>query len=402
MTTVEQVPELPRLPFPPGEQLFGTSPWFRELRLGGPVVRVRTPAGDEAWLVIGLTESKALYQDERVGRSHPEPEKAARISHAAIAGGPAGSYETERADHARMRRLLGPSFSARRMERLRVHVQELVAGLEDDLAARTPPADLHESLSFPLPVLVICELLGVPFEDREEFRGWSAGAADARDAKASRVALEQLYGYMHRLMSLKRREPGEDVMSDLVAAGPGEGMSDTAIAQLGAGLLFAGHETTVARIDLGTVLLLTHPEQLAALRRDPGLLAGAVEEILRYVVPSPLGLVPRYAHTDLTVAGTHIRAGEAVLLDFTAANRDPAAYPDPDAFDITRPPSAHITFGYGPYFCLGASLARVELQSVFSTIFDRLPTLQLAVPAGQLHLRDHSMTGGLSALPVTW
>jgi pentalenolactone synthase len=346
---------------------------------------------------------KAVYQDERVGRSHPEPEKAARIWDAAIAGGPTGNYDTEKADHLRMRRLLAPAFSARRMERLRAHVEELVEGLLDDLAGTAPPADLHESLSFPLPALVICELLGVPFADREDFRRWSSGAADASDAQASRAALETLTRYMYRLMELKRRDPGEDVISDLVAAAPAEGLADIDIAQLGAGLLFAGHETTVARIDLGTVLLLTNHAQRQALERDPALLPGAVEEILRYVVPSPLGLVPRYAHADLTVAGVDIRAGEAVLLDFTAANRDPAVFADPDTFDIARAAAnSHVAFGYGSHFCLGASLARVELQSVFATIFTRFPTLRLAVPATALRLRDTSMTGGLSTLPVTW
>ena len=396
MATLEQ------LPFARGTDLLGPPPRYAELREGGPVVRVVTPAGDPAWLVIGYAEVRDLYQDPRLGRSHPRPAEAARVSGAAVAGGPSGEYETEKADHARMRRLLMPAFSARRMARLRVRVQELVEELLAGMAAAGPPGDLHESLSFPLPALVICELLGVPYGDRADFRRWSAGVADTTDAAASERALAELRAYMGRLVAVKRTAPGEDVISDLLATGPAEGMTDGDIAELAAGLLFAGHETTMGRIDLGTVLLLTHPDQAAALRSDPGLVVTAVEEILRYAVPSQLGLVARYAHTDLTVAGVDIRAGEAVLFSLTAANRDPAAFEDPDRFDIARTPNPHLGFAYGPHFCLGASLARVELQSVFATLPGRFPGLALAVPPDALRVRDRSLTGGLDALPVTW
>ncbi|MGH3856322.1 MAG: cytochrome P450 [Pseudonocardiaceae bacterium] len=245
-----------------------------------------------------------------------------------------------------MRRLLTPAFSARRMRALRVRVTELVDTLLDQLAEQSPPADLHEALSFPLPALVICELLGVPYADRDQFPAWSAGMVTLTDREASAVALAQLVSDMHHLMARKRAHPGEDVISDLLAAHDDEHFRDDQIAELAAALLFAGHETTVTRIDYGTLLLLTHPEQRAALRRDPELVAGAVEEILRVAAPSGGGGgLPRYAHDDIDIAGVTIRAGDAVLLSGVAANRDPTAFADHGCWPPRRPRAERPTAG---------------------------------------------------------
>lgn len=184
----------------------------------GPVRRVTTPAGDPAWLVTGYDNVKSLLSDPRLGRSHPEPERAARFSDAAIFGGPMGSPSSERSDHARMRGRLSRSFSARRMASLRPRVQELVDGLLDAMSRATPPVDFHEAVSFPLPALVICELLGVPYEDRESFRRWSDDAGDMTDAARSRAGLAHLQEYMRSLIERKRHQPAEDVISDLIAA----------------------------------------------------------------------------------------------------------------------------------------------------------------------------------------
>ncbi len=394
---------LPRLPFPRTGPL-DPAPLFAALRATAPVTAVRTATGDPAWLVTGHAEVRALFADPRLGRSHPAPEQASRISDGVLFAGPIGDEATEAADHARMRRLLTPAFSARRMLALTAHVAELVDGLLTALADRTPPLDLHEQLSFPLPVMVICELLGVPYADRERFRGWSQGIAGTTDRDAATTALQQLVDYMHELIGIKRATPGEDVVSDLLAAGDREQPTDDGIAGYAAMLLFAGHETTVTRIDFGTLLLLNHPDQLAALRADPTLVDGAVEEILRMSVPG-VGVLPRYAHADLEVGGVRIRTGDAVLLSSSAANRDPSTFDDPDRFDLTRPTrgtTGHLAFGYGPRYCIGASLARVELRAVFSALPRRLPTLRLAVPMDQLRLRADLFTGGLTALPVTW
>jgi pentalenolactone synthase len=392
--------ELPRLPFPrPG--ILDIAPLSRILQAAAPITPVRTAAGDVAWLVTGYAEVKALLADNRLGRSHPDPKRAARISASAILGGPSGNAATEAADHALMRRLLTPAFSARRMRALQAHVTELVETLLDQLADQGSPADLHEALSFPLPVQVICELLGVPYDDRDQFRIWSASASSLSDRKAATDGLRQLVAYMHRLITDKRDHPGQDLISDLVASEADLRFGDEGIAGLAAALLFAGHETTVTRIDYGTLLLLNYRDQFDALRRDPRLVEGAVEEILRMAAPGGSGL-PRYAKDDIELAGVTIRAGDAVVLNSVIANREAAAFPDPDRFDITRTPNPHLSFGYGPRFCIGASLARIELHAVFTALPRRFPTLQLAVPLAELHLRTDTLIGGLTALPVTW
>lgn len=374
------------------------------------VERVRTPAGDPAWRVTGYDTVKALLADPRLGRSHPEPERAARFSEAAIFGGPMGSPSSERSDHVRMRGLLSRSFSARRMASLRPRVQELVDGLLDAMDRETPPVDIHEAISFPLPALVICELLGVPYEDREDFRRWSDDAGDMRDGARSRAGLARLQGYMRALVEHKRSRPAEDVISDLITAqryAPDE-FTDDQVVQLAAGLLFAGHETTVTAIDKGVLRLLTNPTARDAIQRDPTLLPRAVEEILRLPSPvptpptTPAGGLPRYANAPMEIGGVSIRTGDLVLLDLQAANLDDRVFPAPETFDVAREENPHLTFGHGPHYCMGAPLARIELQTVFGALFQRFPTLRLAVPVEELRPRSHLLTGGLTELPVTW
>jgi cytochrome P450 len=371
--------------------------------------RVTTPAGDPAWLVTRYDDVKHLLTDPRLGRSHPDPQHAPRYSTAAIFGGPIGSPETEHAEHARMRALLTRSFSARRMKLLRSRVQELVDGLLDDVMRQTPPVDFHAAVSFPLPVLVICQLLGVPFEDRERFRRWSDDAADMTDVQRSRAGLAHLFGYMLGLLGPKRQQPAEDVISDLLAAQASDpALTDQGLAQLAAGLLFAGHETTVAAIDKGVVLLATNTAQREALQTEPGLIASTVEEILR--CPDPVqpadiaapGGLPRYAHADLELDGATIRRGDLVLLALHRANVDATVFPRPGEFDIRRADNPHLTFGHGSRYCIGAPLARIELQTVLAILVRRVPSLRLAVPLDELRPRTHLLTGGLAELPVTW
>jgi cytochrome P450 len=221
--------------------------------------------------------------------------------------------------------------------------------------------------------------------------------ADMHDRERASEALGRLFGYMQELVARKRALPADDVISGLCAM---DGLEDDHVAFLAAVLLFAGHETTVVRIDTGTLLLLTNPDQREALRRDPSLLPTAVEEILR--VSDGRGGVPRYAREDVELAGVTIRAGEAVLLNAGAGNHDDRVFADPERFDIARQPNPHLTFGHGPRFCIGAPLARIELQAVFARLVQRFPTLRLAVPMDQLHVRSDLLTGGLTTLPVTW
>lgn len=374
------------------------------------IQRVTTPTGDPAWLVTNYDDVKALLSDPRLGRSHADPKNAARVSRSAIFGGPMGDPSTEAADHARTRRLLAPAFSARRMAKMRPRVGEIITELLDAMARQTQPVDLHEAVSFPLPALVICELLGVPYADREEFRRWSDDAAHLTDGARSQAGLAKLWEYMHVLVKRKQAQPGDDVVSELAAAVAADPeLTDDRIAGLCAGLLFAGHETTVTAIDRGVLLLLTHPQQADELRGDPALIEPAVEEMLRSWMPmrtsgtaERVAGLPRYANADFTFGGVTVRTGELVMLGLHSANLDEQRFPEPDRFDMHRPSNPHMTFGHGPRFCVGAPLARIELQMLFPAILSRFPTLRLAVPIESLRGRDELLTGGLVELPVTW
>jgi len=373
-------------------------PKLRALQARGPVHPVRTETGDPAWLVTGYQEVRQLLDDPRLGRSHRDPERAARTGESALFGGPLGEFDTEAADHARMRSLLRPHFTPRRLRTLRPRVEALTTALLDELARHGPPADLIEALAVPLPVLVICELLGVPYADRDRFRTWTRDAADIRDRTRSERGLAELFGYGQQLVARKRAEPGDDVVSRLCAT---HGTADDEIAMLSMFLLFAGHETTVVALGTGTLLLLTHPAQWRALGEDPGLVPAAVEEMLRAGGRGGGG-IPRYARTGLRIAGVPVQAGDLVLLDNGAANHDRTAFTDPERFEVTRPAVAHLSFGHGGRYCIGAPLARLELQAVFSRLVPRFPALRLAEPADRLTFNRDTLTGGLARLPVTW
>ncbi|MEU0564723.1 cytochrome P450 [Nonomuraea sp. NPDC005983] len=380
--------------------LLRPAPLLKELQAEGPVHRVRTQVGHDGWLVTGYEEVRALLSDDRLGRSHPDPENAARTGNSALAGGPTGEYDTEDVDHTRMRSLLQPHFSPKRMRAFRPRVEELTTVLLDDLEDQGPPADLHQALALPLPILVICELLGVPYEDRKQFRAWSEAVGNTRDQERSMEGLAELYQYGKSLVERKRREPGDDVISRMAAMPEAE--DDDEIARMAMNLLFAGHETTVVQIGLGAMFLLAGHDQWEALLADPGLIPSAVEEIMRVPGLSGSGGITRYARVDMEIGDVTVRAGELVMLDTGSANHDAKEFADPDRFDVTRGPTPHMGFGHGPRYCIGAPLARMELQSVFTQLIPRFPEMRLAVPVEELKVRTDALTAGLLALPVTW
>lgn len=383
-----------QLPFEQAHPL-EAAPLLRQLQQDGVVHRVRTAVGDEAWMVTGYQEVRRLLTDDRLGTSHPDPARAARPGRSLL-GGPRGNYDTEQADNARMRSLVQPHFSAKRMRALRPRVEELTTALLTDLAEKGSPADLHQALALPLPIQVICELLGVPYADRDQFRGWSEAAGDTGDRARAEHGLHELFGYGQQLVASKRKQPGDDFISRLCAGG----IADDEVAMLSMGLLFAGHETTVVAIDLGVLCVVANPAQQARIN-DRGRISAVIEEILRAPGSSGGGLC-RYARTDLQIGEVTVRAGELVLLATRAANHDAAVFADPDLFDVTRQGPAHLAFGHGAHYCLGAPLARIELEAVFSQLPARFPRLRLGVPVGQLRLRRHTLTGGLMELPVEW
>jgi cytochrome P450 len=379
---------------------FQLAPTTRELQSKGGVHRVRTAVGHEAWLVTGYNQVRGLFDDDRLGRSHPRPEAAARTGESALFGGPVGNYDTEAADHARMRSLLQPHFTPKHMRALLPRVEALTAGLLDRLAEQGPPADLHTALALPLPILVICELLGVPYADRDQFRQWSQDAANVRDPVRSERGLAELYRYGMTMVEQKRAHPSDDVISRLCAT---DGVTDDEVATLSMSLLFAGHETTVVQIGLQTVVLLTNPDLWRTLLENPTLIPHAVEELLRMTAfGGGVGGMPRYAHTDFEIDGVPIHAGELVLLDMGAANHDPAVFPDSDRADLARKHAPHVTFGYGARYCIGAPLARIELKTVIAQLIPRFPTLHLTVDPTTLTMRDDVLAGGLTELPVSW
>lgn len=369
-----------------------------ELQDQGPVHRVRTAVGDKAWLFTAYREVRELFTDQRLGLSHPDPGRAARTGKSVLFGGPRTNYDTEQADHARMRALMQPDLTPKRIRALKPKVEELTGGLLDDLARRDTPADLIEALAVPLPTLVICELLGVPYAERDDFRGWIQDITDTTDRERSRRGLTSLLRYGKKLTARKRACPGDDFISRLCAT---DGVRDDEIAMLSMGLLFAGHETTVVAIGMGALLLLTHQEQFQALREDPERVPAAVEEILRMSGRGGMG-IPRYAREDLEIGAVTIRAGDLVLLDPGAANHDLSMFPDADRFDITREPAPHLAFGHGMRYCVGAPVARVELQVAFGQLIRRFPRMRLAVPVEQIMLKPGLLGRGPAALPVAW
>jgi len=386
-----------QLPFPQPHPL-QAGPELRALRAQGPIHRIRTPVGDQAWLVTGYAQVRTLMDDDRLGRSHRSPQTAPRSRASALFGGPMGDFEAEPAGHRRMRELLQPHFSPRRLRSLASRVETLTEGLLDQLVADGSPADLHAKLALPLPLLVICELLGVPYRDRDRFRVWVDAAAFADDAEESGQGMAALVDYGIGLVADKRNRPGDDVISRLCEQ---DDLADVEIAVLAMGLLFAGYETTVVQIWIQLVQLLTNPTLWRELREDPSRIPKATEELLRASLIGGVG-IPRYARDDIDIAGITITAGELVLLDPGSANHDPAFFDDPDAVDFDRRGTPHLSFGYGGRYCLGAPLARMELNAVISQVIPRLPDLRLAVDVEALGINSEALGSGLVALPVTW
>jgi cytochrome P450 len=393
--------DIPSLPFP-RDNVLDIAPKARELLNNQPIARIRTLVGDEAWLVTGYEYVKALYADERLGRSHPEPENAPRISHFFLNGGPLLNFETEKAEHSRMRKLLSPAFSARRMRILEGRVQQLVDGLLDDMADHGPPVDLQEVFSTVLPAYVFCEMLGMPVADGDVITRLARAMDNVTDADRSMQVFLDLAEYLKGLVARKRAEPGDDVISDLIAAEQEWDLTPDDLIRLVAALVISGYAAPGSFTTFGTLCLLLNPDQKELLLRDDSLVADAIEEFLRII---PMGAKYgqlRYAHADVPIGEVTIKAGEAVLLLNMAANRDPSVFADPDRLDITRRPNPHLAFGQGGRYCLGANLARLQLQVVFRSLFQRFPTLRLAEPVEKLELTTDQIAERLVRFPVTW
>ncbi|UBU09367.1 cytochrome P450 [Nonomuraea gerenzanensis] len=382
----------PGCPFDPPPELAG-------VREQAPVRRLTFPDGHEGWLVTGHAAARAVLGDARFS-SRPElmhfPMPGVRFGDVppAAVGHLTGIDAPE---HTRYRRLLIGKFTVRRMNLLTERVRQFTAAQLDVLAEHGPPADLVRLFAQPVPALMICELLGVPYADRESFQRHAVvlegGDHSAEEQIAAFGALSE---YLHGLVLAKRARPTDDLLSDLTTTGLG----DEELSGLGAFLLGAGLDTTANMITLGTFALLSHPEQLAALRADPALADQAVEELLRYLSIAHTGM--RVALEDVELDGHLIGKGETVVLSVQAANRDPARFADPDRLDLRRPAVGHLAFGHGVHQCLGQQLARVELRVALPALVGRFPALRLAVPAEEVPLRGGIDIYGAARLPVTW
>ncbi|MER7988715.1 cytochrome P450 [Streptomyces noursei] len=390
--------DLPSLDLaPPG--LLRVSPLLRDLQEQGPVCRVRTPAGDEGWLVTRHTVLKELLHDERIGHSHPDPANAAQYVRNPFLDLMITDTDAEsaRRTHTESRQLLAPMFAARRVREMEPRVAAVVDAVLDDFTGHTPPADLHGGVSVPVATTVLCDVIGVPPQSREPLTALLSETAVLGDREGVRRMQRDLYAFVTDLVLRKRVEPGEDIITRLIEGG----LSDERVTHLAVGLLFAGLDSVVTIMDHGVVLLASHPEQRAAALADPDVMTRAVEEVLR-AAKAGGSILPRYATEDLTVGGETIRAGDLVLFDFSLPNFDERAFDEPERFDVTRSPNPHLTFAHGIWHCIGAPLARIELNTVFTQLFTRLPGLRLAHPADELAVRAGRLSGGLSELPVTW
>lgn len=403
MTTERAVTESPQLPFD-NPSVVGIAPAMLSLQEQSSISRVRTPSGDNGWLVTRYDEVRRLLADRRLGLSNPNPAKpspsAARAYMVALMAG--DDHDTESSRHAHMRELLVPLFSTRRMRSMQGRIERHVDELLDRMTEARNPIDLHQALSFPLPTMAISDLLGVPQNDRERFGTWARGTFDQSSDRHASETFNLVVDYMMELVARKRVEPGPDILSDLIKAKDGA-LTDKQVADLGNAVLLFGYETTIVRIDLGVVVMLRNPVQRDQLIANPKLASAAVEEILRLGVggKGTNALVPRYAHQDITVGSTTIRAGDPVMLAIGAANYDTRVYPHGAELDLEQTkPKTHLAFGHGVRHCIGRTLARIELTAVFERLFVKFPELRLAVPESSLVWQEHRITGGFDELPV--
>ncbi|MFJ5259058.1 cytochrome P450 [Streptomyces sp. NPDC088387] len=380
-------------------------PVYARLRADGPVHHVRAPDGEELWLVVGHEACRTAFTDPRLSRAWMQSGDIGQIVNT-DQDQPALAHMlmSDPPDHTRLRRLVAREFTPRRIEALAPRIQQITDELLDTmLAAPERRGDLIASFAFPLPMTVICELLGVPGMDREAFRRWSNEMVARSSPEAEGLAYQETTEYLRELIVAKRSSPGEDLLSAMIHAVDegGDRLSPNELIGMSVLLLIAGHETTVNLLGNGLRALFAHPAQLAALRADPGLLDGAIEEMLRYDGPVE-ACTDRLALQDVGMGGTVIPAGSTVLIVMADADRDPARFDDPDRFDIRRDARGHIAFGHGLHYCLGAPLARLEGRIALRTLLERCPDLAMDADEAQLPWVPGLLIRGVRELPVRW
>jgi cytochrome P450 len=374
---------------------------YRRLRETAPVHRITGPDGTPAWVVTRYDDVRAALADPRLSLDKRHATAGTYKGFSLPPALDANLLNMDPPDHTRVRRLVGRAFTPRRVQQLRTPIRETADRLLDALGTHGT-TDLVATYAAPLPITVICDLLGIPDHHRRDFREWTDTlvAPDPARPEAGKEAVVAMLGFFTRLLADKRAEPADDLLSDLIAVrDEGDRLSEDELMSLAFLILFAGYENTVQLIGNSVLALLQHPEQLAAVREDPARLAGTVEEFIRYEAPA-LFAIRRFPVEDVTIAGVTIPAGETVWVSPSAANRDPARFPDPDRLDLTRDASGHLALGHGIHYCLGAPLARAETEISLAALLERFPELALADDG--IRWRRSLRARGLVALPVTY
>ncbi|MBK1787867.1 cytochrome P450 [Prauserella cavernicola] len=379
-----------------------------------PITPLRYPDGHLGWLVTGFTAARTVLSDPRFSNrpelrhipvlEHvPEAESVtdAVAEHETDEAMPGWFVNMDRPEHTRYRRLLTRYFTRNRLAALEPRIEEITAAQLRVLADAGRPADLVSTFAMPISSTVICELLGVPYADHERFQEWTRTVVDLEAPRAEAdAAFEALYGYLADLVRDKRTRAGDDMLGELVATGE---LTDEELASIAMILLVAGYEPTANMIALGAFALLEHPAQLAQIRADPAIADNAFDELMRYLTIAHQGAPNRAALEDVEVAGVLVSAGQTVTVSLPAANRDGAAFPDPDELDLTRAEAGrHLGFGHGLHQCLGQHLAKIQVRIAYLELFAAFPALRLAVPATDVPLREHSTNRGVRELLVTW
>jgi cytochrome P450 len=416
----------------PRECPFSDPVEYDRLREKQSIAPAALPSGYETWLVTRYAEARAVLADPRftADRSHPAfplpqersipppklagPETPEAAAARRARGRAASLIGMDPPEHTAARRSVMSDFTARRIQGMRPRIQQIVDERIAALRAAGPPADLVSLLSLPVPSQVICELLGVPYEQHEFFQSRSTALLTHRVPAEQRFeALGELFRFLDELVTAQEETPGENLLGrQVVARGAAGDYDHRDLVSLAFLLLVAGHETTASMISLGALAVMAYEGDgavgggLRAAVTDPDRGPQAVEELLRYFSIADIG-TGRFALAEASIGGTTVRPGEGVIVSLLAANHDPAQFPDPDRLDPARPDQGrgvrrHVAFGYGPHQCLGQSLARAELDIVYRTLFTRLPGLRLAVPLDQLPVKDDGFVYGLYELPVTW
>jgi cytochrome P450 len=379
-------------------------PLLDELRVKEPIARVQLPFGEPCWLLTRYEDVRTMLADPRFSRAATIGTEVGRMAEFfpiedSILG-------MDAPEHTRIRRLVSATFTARRMQALRGRAQEIVDGLLDDMEKMLQPVDFVQAVALPLPITMICELLGVPFEDRDRFHGWANIFMTSSGFGVDELleAHGQLSGYLADLIASRKIQPTDDILGALVALREEDDtrITEGELVSLAMAILVAGYETTANQLGKFVLCLLDNPEQLQTLRAHPELIPNAVEELMRLIPLSAGAQIAYLATEDVELGGVLIRAGEGVIASTASANRDEAVFPHADRLDIERPDIFQLGFGHGAHFCLGAHLARVELQVALESLLARFPDLRLAVPAADVPWKDGSAVWGLEALPLNF